>query len=149
MQYVHFFHILKIYLNFLKQELLNLYSPRIHMLFVLLYKTVGFLSLQWEIGYWILLTRYGEWAISEVLGSKNLDNKSFTWDAYSNLFGSWVLESTNWNRVQVLSEVTQSCLTLCDPIDCSLAGSSVRGIFQARVLEWGAIAFSCNTPYRL
>ena len=39
-------------------------------------------------------------------------------------------------------EVTQSCLTLSDPMDCSLLGSSVHGIFQARVLEWGAIAFS-------
>ena len=40
------------------------------------------------------------------------------------------------------SEVTQSCLTLRDPMDCSLPGSSVHGIFQARVLEWGAVAFS-------
>ena len=40
------------------------------------------------------------------------------------------------------SEVTQLCLTLSDPMDCSLPGSSVHGIFQARVLEWGAIAFS-------
>ena len=40
------------------------------------------------------------------------------------------------------SEVAQSCLTLCDPMDCSLQCSSVNGIFQARVLEWGAIAFS-------
>ena len=39
-------------------------------------------------------------------------------------------------------EVTQSCPTLNDPMDCSLPGSSVHGIFQARVLEWGAIAFS-------
>ena len=36
----------------------------------------------------------------------------------------------------------QSCSTLCDPKDCSLPGSSIHGIFQARVLEWGAIAFS-------
>ena len=36
----------------------------------------------------------------------------------------------------------QSCLTLCDPMDCSLPGTSVHGIFQARVLEWVAIAFS-------
>ena len=43
------------------------------------------------------------------------------------------------------SEVTQSCLTLSDPMDCSPPGSSVHGIFQARVLEWGAIAFS-NIP---
>ena len=40
------------------------------------------------------------------------------------------------------SEVTQSCPALSNPIDCSLSGSSVHGIFQARVLEWGAIAFS-------
>ena len=40
------------------------------------------------------------------------------------------------------SEVAQPCLTLRDPMDCSLPGSSVHGIFQARVLEWGAIAFS-------
>ena len=40
------------------------------------------------------------------------------------------------------SEVAQACLTLSDPMDCSLPGSSVHGIFQARVLEWGASAFS-------
>ena len=41
-----------------------------------------------------------------------------------------------------VSSVTQSCPTLSDPMDYSLPGSSVHGIFQARVLEWGAIAFS-------
>ena len=46
------------------------------------------------------------------------------------------------------SEVTQSCPTLSDPMDCSLPGSSVHGIFQARVLEWGAIAhFETPTDY--
>ena len=45
-------------------------------------------------------------------------------------------------RVKSESEVTQSCLTLSDPMDCSLPGSSVHGIFQARILEWGTIAFS-------
>ena len=40
------------------------------------------------------------------------------------------------------SEVAQSCPTLHDPVDCSLPGSSVHGIFHARILEWGAIAFS-------
>ena len=40
------------------------------------------------------------------------------------------------------SEVVQSCPTLCNPMDCSLPGSSIHGTFQARVLEWGAIAFS-------
>ena len=45
-------------------------------------------------------------------------------------------------KVKSESEVAQSCLTLSDPMDYSLPGSSVHGIFQARVLEWGAIAFS-------
>ena len=43
------------------------------------------------------------------------------------------------------SEVAQSCLTLSDPMDCSLPGSTVHGIFQARVLEWGAIAWSSES----
>ena len=48
-------------------------------------------------------------------------------------------------KVKSESEVTQSCPTRSDPMDCSLPGSSAHGIFQARVLEWGAIAFSeCN-----
>ena len=46
------------------------------------------------------------------------------------------------------SEVAQSCLTLRDPMDCSLPGSSVHGIFQARVLEWVAIAFSNGRAQR-
>ena len=48
-------------------------------------------------------------------------------------------------KVKSESEVAQSCPTLSDPMDCSLPGSSVRGIFQAGVLEWGAIAFSNRT----
>ena len=49
-------------------------------------------------------------------------------------------------KVKSESEVAQSCPTLSDLMDCSLPGSSVHGIFQARVLEWGAIAFSERTP---
>ena len=51
-------------------------------------------------------------------------------------------------KVESESEVTQSCLTLRNPMDCSPPGSSVHGIFQARVLEWGAIAFS-KSSYRV
>ena len=47
-------------------------------------------------------------------------------------------------KVESESEVTQSCLTLSDPMDCSPPGSSIHGIFRATVLEWGAIAFSLN-----
>ena len=48
-------------------------------------------------------------------------------------------------KVKSESEVAQSCPTLSDPMDCSLQGSSVHGIFQARVLEWVAIAFSLSS----
>ena len=50
-------------------------------------------------------------------------------------------------KVKSESEVAQSCPTLSDPMDCSLPGSSVHGVFQARVLEWGAIAFSETSYY--
>ena len=48
-------------------------------------------------------------------------------------------------KVKSETEVAPSCPTLCDPMDCSPPGSSVHGIFQARVLEWGAIAFSVTS----
>ena len=47
-------------------------------------------------------------------------------------------------KVKSESEVAQLCLILSDPMDSSLPGSSIHGIFQARVLEWGAIAFSVS-----
>ena len=50
-------------------------------------------------------------------------------------------------QVKSESEVTQSCLTLSDPMDCSLQGSSTHGIFHARVLEWVAIALLARAKY--
>ena len=47
-------------------------------------------------------------------------------------------------KVKSQSEVAQSCLTLSDPMDYSLPGSSIHGIFQARVLEWGAISWQID-----
>ena len=52
-------------------------------------------------------------------------------------------------KVKSESEVAQSCLTLRNPMDCSLPGSSAHGIFQARVMEWGAIAFSGFSTTRM
>ena len=52
-------------------------------------------------------------------------------------------------KVKNEREVTQSCPTLCDLMDCSLPGSSVHGIFQARVLEWVAIAFPTSNMYKI
>ena len=64
-----------------------------------------------------------------------MTSKTWTWTQVSKLPAQCF--SLEW-----VSEVTQSCLTLCDPMDCSLPGSSIHGIFQARVLEWVAISFS-------
>ena len=50
--------------------------------------------------------------------------------------------SPHWNCYATLCSDAQSCLSLCDPLDCSLPGSSLHGIFQARILEWVAISFS-------
>ena len=68
-------------------------------------------------------------------------------------WGAIAFSEEHWSGLQFPSpmhksesEVAQSCPTLSDPMDCSLPGSSVHGIFQARVLEWGAIAFSINLP---
>ena len=52
-------------------------------------------------------------------------------------------------KVESESEVAQLCPTLSDPMDCSLPGSSIHGIFQATVLEWGASAFSPELYSRL
>ena len=49
-------------------------------------------------------------------------------------------------KVKSESEVAQLCLTLSDPMDCGPPGSSVHGIFQASILEWGDIAFSDYMP---
>ena len=56
---------------------------------------------------------------------------------------SW--STTNFTKSAAAAKSLQSCLTLCDPIDGSPPGPSVHGIFQARVLEWGAIAFSSQS----
>ena len=52
------------------------------------------------------------------------------------------LQSLGWEDSLEEVKVTQSCPTLCDPMDCSLPGSSVHGILQARILEWAAFPFS-------
>ena len=56
----------------------------------------------------------------------------------------FLLEQLEENKIESESEseVAQLCLTLSDPMDCSSPGSSVHGIFQARVLEWGAVAYT-------
>ena len=57
------------------------------------------------------------------------------------------METANKCQEVKWSQVTQLCPTLCDPMDCSLPGSSTHGIFQARILEWVAISFSRGTSW--
>ena len=66
------------------------------------------------------------------------------WDSPSKNTGVGCHFLLQCRKVKSESEVTQLCPTLSDPMDCSLPGSSAHGIFQARVLEWGAIAFSLH-----
>ena len=71
--------------------------------------------------------------------SMNIFTSFFIYSLISWLFRSMLF---SLHEVKWRSEVAQSCPTLCDPMDCSLPGSLVHGIFQARVLEWDAI-FVC------
>ena len=65
-----------------------------------------------------------------------------TWDSPGKNTGVGCHFLLQYMQVKSESEVAQSYLTLSDPMDCSLPGSTIHGILQARVLEWGAIAFS-------
>ena len=64
------------------------------------------------------------------------------WDSPGKNTGVGCYFLLQFMKVKSEIEVAQSCPTLSDPMDCSLPGSSIHGIFQARVLEWGAVAFS-------
>ena len=66
------------------------------------------------------------------------------WDSLGNNTGVGCHFLLQCLKLKSESEVTQSCPTLSDPMDCSPPGSSIHGVFQARVLEWGAIAFSVS-----
>ena len=68
--------------------------------------------------------------------------ESHPWDSPGKNTGVGCHFLLQCTKVKSESEVAQSCLTLSHPMDCSLPGSSIHAIFQARVLEWGAIAFS-------
>ena len=67
---------------------------------------------------------------------------TFPWDSPGKNTGVGCHFLLQCMKVKSESEVTQSCLTLCDPMGCILPGSSIHGTLQARVQEWGAIAFS-------
>ena len=74
---------------------------------------------------------------------KNFPVALLSWEA----IGNWIRGIVCLTPGESESEVAQSCPTLCDPMDCSPPGSSVHGIFQARILEWGAIFFSRRSAW--
>ena len=74
---------------------------------------------------------------------KIVQEKSFSFKTVSILRLEWVLRHFQFSWFVLCSARSlQLCLTLCDPVDCSLPGSSVHGILHARILEWVAIPFS-------
>ena len=75
-----------------------------------------------------------------------LDGSPTPWDSPGKNTGAGCHFLLQCMKVKSESEATQSCLTLSDPMVCSLPGSSIRGILQARVLEWVAIAYSDKSP---
>ena len=64
---------------------------------------------------------------------------------FKHVTGNWLIHACNFLKAIFKLLVTQSCLTLCDPMDCGPPGSSVHGILQARILEWVAIPFFRGT----
>ena len=106
------------------------------------------------INRWILYhwshqeSQNNSWMITQLIGGRT---RIQTWALYiasvtptydfCSRQPAWFVSTTRVG-LESESEVAQSCPTLCDPMDCSLPGSSVHGIFQARVLEWIAISFS-------
>ena len=91
----------------------------------------------------ILQARILEWVVVPFSrGSSQPKDQTQVSRTTGRFFISWTTREALNIVFDIDIEVAQSCLTLCDPMDCSLPGSSVHGIFQARVLEWVAISFS-------
>ena len=89
----------------------------------------------------LLLSHFSRVRLCDPIDS-SLPGSPIPWDSPGKNTGVGCHFLLQCMKVKSESKVAQSCLTLSDPMDCSLPGSSTHGIFQARVLEWGAIAFS-------
>ena len=99
-------------------------------------------------GFWIItLLASGQWVLSCRANSKELKGDKWLFSTFKSCKMQRIRDLSTITLV-VKSEIAQSCPTLCDPMDCGLPGSSVHGIFQARILEWVAISFSrgSSTP---
>ena len=85
-------------------------------------------------------------SICQIFSEKEKNVKKYIIQSPGSLI-SYIYIHTHIYIMKVKVLVTQSCLTLCGPMDCSLLGSSVHGIFQARILEWVAISFSRGSSH--
>ena len=112
-----------------------------------------FLGLQNHCRWWLqpwnwkclLLGRKAMSNLDSILKSKDISLSTKVCLVKAMVFPSsnvWMWELDYKESCEWVNEVAQSCPTLCDPMDCSLPGSSVHGVFQARILEWVAISFS-------
>ena len=97
------------------------------------------LSLLWSNVSSCLSCRWGPW------DSEKLHVGGFSGEKVAGVGAQLCINPHSSSYLKVL--VTQSCPTLCDPMDCGLPGSSVHGIFQARILEWAAISSFPITPF--
>ena len=97
-------------------------------------------------GLWLLLllSRFSCVGLFDPIDRREPTRLHRPWDSPGKNTGAGCHFLLQCMKVKSESEVTQLYLTLSDLMDCSLPGSSVHGIFQARVLEWGAIAFSAR-----
>ena len=98
-----------------------------------------------EIKRCMLLGRKAMSNLDSILKSKDISLSTKVCLVKAMVFPSsnvWMWELDYKESCEWVNEVAQSCPTLCDPMDCSLPGSSVHGVFQARILEWVAISFS-------
>ena len=83
-----------------------------------------------------------QWLSQEKQVAKGQDQQKNDYSLYTFLYFLYFIPCKCISYSVCVCVYTQSCLTLCDPVDCSLPGSSVHGIFQARILEWVAISYS-------
>ena len=126
-----------------------------HFSHILLFVTLWTVTCQAPQSMGILLARILDWVA--MLFSRDLPDARMepAPRVSPTLVGGSFTSSATWEVLKVWStgvgesesEVAQSCPTLCNPVDCSLPGSSIHGILQARVLEWVAISFSRDLLY--
>ena len=91
------------------------------------------------------------WSLTGLVEQLGYTGNQKTREAVVQVTGTWIqspaLNHPRYKENRIICLVAKSCLTLCDPMDCSLPGSSVHGILQGRILKWVAISFSKGSSW--